>query len=90
MTRSRRFYRPTPTKLYRTGPSGCHGMPVGGTVSTYDSLSRACCDSVAATNSEGEKECYWGFDHIAQVADHLGLERPKPGSANEGGWRALL
>lgn len=43
-----------------------------------------------ATNAKGEKECYWGFDHIAQVADHLGLERPKSGSANEGGWRAML
>ncbi|KAL9128979.1 MAG: hypothetical protein Q9217_002454 [Psora testacea] len=43
-----------------------------------------------ATNVKGQKEGYWGFDHIAQVADHLGLERPKPGSASEGGWRAML
>jgi len=43
-----------------------------------------------ATDSEGEKESYWGFDHIAQVADHLGLERPKPGSSQEGGWKAML
>ncbi|KAK4693493.1 hypothetical protein P7C71_g3911, partial [Lecanoromycetidae sp. Uapishka_2] len=38
----------------------------------------------------GEKECFWGFDHIAQVANHLGLERPKPGSISEGGWRSML
>jgi len=44
----------------------------------------------AATNAKGEKECYWGFDHIAQVADHLGLERPKSNSVNERGWRSML
>ncbi|TVY47337.1 Glutathione S-transferase kappa [Lachnellula occidentalis] len=38
-----------------------------------------------ATNSKGEKETYWGVDHLAQVADHLGLEKPKTG-----GWKALL
>ncbi|CAF9924376.1 hypothetical protein IMSHALPRED_006169 [Imshaugia aleurites] len=43
-----------------------------------------------ATNSKGDKECYWGFDHIAQVTDHLGLARPKSSSASEGGWRAML
>ncbi|MCJ1366304.1 hypothetical protein MMC16_005432 [Acarospora aff. strigata] len=43
-----------------------------------------------ATNADGKKECYWGFDHIGQVVDHLGLERPKAGSASEGGWRAML
>ena len=42
-----------------------------------------------ATNAKGEKECYWGFDHIAQVTDHLGLEKPKPDNS-EGGWRAML
>ncbi|MCJ1427978.1 hypothetical protein MMC29_005885 [Sticta canariensis] len=43
-----------------------------------------------ATNSQGQKEGFWGFDHLAQVADHLGLQRPTPGMTNEGGWRALL
>jgi len=43
-----------------------------------------------ATNSRGQTECYWGFDHLGQVADHLGLEKPKPGSAGEGGWKAML
>lgn len=44
----------------------------------------------AATNVKGEKECFWGFDHIAQVAEHLGLERPISGGARERGWRAML
>lgn len=44
----------------------------------------------AARNVRGEKLCYWGFDHIAQVADHLGLERPKSDGASERGWRAML
>ncbi|KAI9718330.1 MAG: hypothetical protein M1828_006732 [Chrysothrix sp. TS-e1954] len=39
----------------------------------------------AATNREGQKECFWGFDHIGQVVMHLGLEREKlPG------WKAML
>ncbi|KAL2057143.1 hypothetical protein ABVK25_002882 [Lepraria finkii] len=42
-----------------------------------------------ATNAKGENECYWGFDHIAQVTNHLGLEKPKPDNS-EGGWRAML
>lgn len=28
-----------------------------------------------ATNAKGEKEGFWGFDHLGQVVDHLGLER---------------
>ncbi|KAL6251334.1 hypothetical protein RBB50_001542 [Rhinocladiella similis] len=24
-------------------------------------------------NAEGQEECYWGFDHLGQVARHLGL-----------------
>lgn len=43
-----------------------------------------------ATNSKGETKGYWGFDHIGQLADHLGLEKPRPGSKSEGGWRAML
>lgn len=42
-------------------------------------------DGNVATNSKGEKEGFWGFDHIGQVCDHLELERPKTG-----GWRAML
>lgn len=38
-----------------------------------------------ATNSKGEKEGFWGFDHIGQMVDHLGLERPQTG-----GWKAML
>jgi len=37
------------------------------------------------TNSKGEEEGFWGFDHIAQVVDFLGLERP-----NSRAWRAML
>ncbi|GAM89215.1 hypothetical protein ANO11243_072520 [Dothideomycetidae sp. 11243] len=28
-----------------------------------------------ATNAKGQKEGFWGFDHLGQVMDHLGLER---------------
>ncbi|MCJ1303382.1 hypothetical protein MMC08_006191 [Hypocenomyce scalaris] len=40
-----------------------------------------------ATNAKGEKECYWGFDHLGQVVGHLGLEKPK---SDSGGWKSLL
>ena len=43
-----------------------------------------------ATNAMGETECYWGFDHLGQVADHLGLDRPTVGKKDESGWRAML
>jgi len=38
-----------------------------------------------ATNAKGEKETFWGVDHLAQVTEHLGLEKPKTG-----GWKSLL
>jgi len=38
-----------------------------------------------ATNSKGETEGYWGFDHIGQMVDFMGLERP-----TSGGWKAML
>ncbi|KAI4127606.1 MAG: hypothetical protein LQ347_004530 [Umbilicaria vellea] len=41
----------------------------------------------AATNSKGEKEYFWGFDHLGQVVDHLGLEKPR---AETGGWKSML
>jgi 2-hydroxychromene-2-carboxylate isomerase len=37
------------------------------------------------TNSRGETQKFWGVDHLAQVTEHLGLEKPKAG-----GWKALL
>jgi len=37
------------------------------------------------TNSKGERETFWGVDHLGQVTEHLGLEKPK-----SGGWKALL
>ncbi|KAL5391370.1 hypothetical protein DPSP01_001243 [Paraphaeosphaeria sporulosa] len=38
-----------------------------------------------ATNNKGETERYWGVDHLGQLCDHLGLERPVGR-----GWKALL
>ncbi|KAI9671556.1 MAG: hypothetical protein M1817_003608 [Caeruleum heppii] len=43
-----------------------------------------------ATNTDGETEGFWGFDHLGQVIDHLKLERPTEGIGSEGGWRAML
>ena len=43
-----------------------------------------------ATNAMDETECYWGFDHLGQVADHLGLDRPTVGKIDKSGWRAML
>ncbi|KAI1343814.1 thioredoxin-like protein [Xylariaceae sp. FL0016] len=37
------------------------------------------------TNDEGKTEAFWGVDHLGQVAQFLGLE--KPGTA---GWKAVL
>jgi hypothetical protein len=36
-------------------------------------------------NSEGKTEGFWGLDHLGQVSDFLGLDRPRMG-----GWKALL
>ncbi|PVH96517.1 HCCA isomerase/glutathione S-transferase kappa [Periconia macrospinosa] len=38
-----------------------------------------------ATNAKGETEGFWGVDHMGQMVDHLGLDRPE-GKA----WKALL
>lgn len=38
-----------------------------------------------ATNSKGERETFWGVDHLAQVLNHLGLEKP-----TAGGWKSVL
>ncbi len=38
-----------------------------------------------ATNAKGETESFWGIDHLAQVTEHLNLEKPKTG-----GWKAVL
>lgn len=37
-----------------------------------------------ATNEKGETEKYWGFDHLGQVIEHLGLKRM------DDGFRAML
>ena len=46
--------------------------------------------NLPATDCEGRTECYWGFDHIGQVAAHLGLDRPEKSTTKEDGWRAML
>lgn len=38
-----------------------------------------------AENERGEKEGFWGVDHVGQLAGFLGLEKP-----GRGGWKALL
>ena len=38
-----------------------------------------------ATNSQGEKEGFWGVDHMGQVLEFLGLDRGK-----ESGLRCML
>lgn len=38
-----------------------------------------------ATNANGETEEFWGVDHMAQVVEHLGLDRKQ-----EPGLRAML
>ncbi|KAL8850073.1 MAG: hypothetical protein Q9221_004999 [Calogaya cf. arnoldii] len=43
-----------------------------------------------ATNVEGEVDHFWGFDNIAAVANHLGLEKPESGSTGGGPWRSML
>ncbi|TKA72117.1 hypothetical protein B0A55_06525 [Friedmanniomyces simplex] len=37
-----------------------------------------------ATDAEGRREGFWGFDHLGQVVDFLGLER------RDEGFRAML
>ena len=43
-----------------------------------------------AVDKAGEKETFWGFDHLGLVVDHLGLEKPAVGSKDEGGWKVLM
>ncbi|RFU31412.1 hypothetical protein B7463_g4954, partial [Scytalidium lignicola] len=38
-----------------------------------------------ATNENGDKETFWGVDHLGQVIEFLGLDHPKTG-----GWKAQL
>ena len=43
-----------------------------------------------AINGAGDKESFWGFDHLGMVVDHLGLEKPTAGSKDEGGWKNMM
>ncbi|KAH8906514.1 HCCA isomerase/glutathione S-transferase kappa [Coniochaeta sp. PMI_546] len=40
---------------------------------------------MTCVNTQGETEGFWGVDHLGQVAQFLGLERP-----NHGGWKSVL
>ena len=40
----------------------------------------------ACENDRGEREGFWGVDHLGCLLDFLGLERP----AGRGGWKAML
>ena len=42
-----------------------------------------------AINAAGERDTFWGFDHLGAVADHLGVKRPTGRSA-EGSWKVML
>lgn len=59
--------------------SSCPGCPMGHFAISEEGLTSA------ATNENGETENFWGVDHMGQLCDHLGLEKP-----NGKGWRALL
>jgi 2-hydroxychromene-2-carboxylate isomerase len=39
-----------------------------------------------ATNTKGEKDSFWGVDHLGVLMDHLGIEVKR----KEGGFKALL
>ncbi len=40
---------------------------------------------MTCVNSKGETEGFWGVDHLGQVAQFLGLDKPK-----QGGWKSVL
>jgi len=40
---------------------------------------------IVAQNSKGEKEGFWGVDHLGQVCEFMDLEKPRTG-----GWKSLL
>ena len=67
--------------------SGAFGLPwfEGAYLRAATFLAIKGSNHAVATNSNGETEGFWGFDHLGQVADHLGLERP-----TNGGWKSML
>lgn len=38
------------------------------------------------TRGDGQTDCFWGVDHMGQLSDFLGLEKP----VASGGWKAVL
>ena len=43
-----------------------------------------------ATCPGGKTECFWGFDHINQVALHLGLDTLRSEKKDLQAWKAML
>jgi len=43
-----------------------------------------------AENPAGEKETFWGIDHMGLVVDHLGLQNPTAESMSGRGWGVML
>jgi 2-hydroxychromene-2-carboxylate isomerase len=66
---------------------GAFGLPwfVGTCLRKEEMAKDLSANDEIVTNSKGETESFWGIDHLGQLCDHLGLERP-----GERGWRALL
>lgn len=63
---------------------GAFGLPwfVGMVFARY---ARCKANFCLATNAKGEKESFWGFDHLGLVVDHLDLERSQAGE-----WKMML
>jgi 2-hydroxychromene-2-carboxylate isomerase len=40
---------------------------------------------IVASNRKGEMEGFWGFDHLGQICEFMGLEKPR-----SGGWKSVL
>ncbi|MCJ1255016.1 hypothetical protein MMC24_002832 [Lignoscripta atroalba] len=45
---------------------------------------------IVATNAQGKKQGFWGFDHLGQVIDHLEIQHPQGETSRERGWRVML
>ncbi|KAL2144665.1 hypothetical protein VTI28DRAFT_8693 [Corynascus sepedonium] len=45
---------------------------------------------MVCTDAQGKTEGFFGVDHLGQVAQFLGLERPGEAAKGSSGWKALL
>ncbi|KAK8129280.1 2-hydroxychromene-2-carboxylate isomerase [Apiospora kogelbergensis] len=65
--------------------------PTAGKTALKENTDQAFADGafglpwMVCTNSRGQTEGFWGVDHMGQVLQFMGLERPR-----EGGWKSLL